>query len=193
MSTQLKILIEKGAPQDEIARYLDWLSHESRLKEIYPLPGSLLEKLYDMAKPGVTLNDLIPSNVPANKQVIFYGLNSLKQFRKFQKRLIKNEGEANLSGYNYQPMSWVTGPGYFTVKEDPTNPGEAFFDYTSTPTQKLAEWPALKSNDGGIRKMVYGNLKDYMRQVSRDVFIGKATKEGKLVGYFILCRETLPV
>ena len=92
-------------------------------------------------------------------------------------------------GYNHQTLSPITGPGYFMISNHTARPGEMQIDYTQLPHEKGADWPKLKSNDKGISKLIYGNLKDYMRRVSSDVFIGEATKNGKRVGFFILCRE----
>src|SRR5207302_8830656 len=100
-------------------------------------------------------------------------------------------------GYNHQSMSWFTGPGYFTVVPAMgERAGELLFDYTRVPqcTPQGDDddddgWPPVKPNSSGLSKLVYGNLNDFCRRVSRDVIIGSATRFGKDIdSYFVLAR-----
>lgn len=186
----LLYLIKKGTTQEELEEFLDRMDHESRLHEIYSLTPEAQAKLYQMAKVGVNENDLIPKDFPANREVIFYGLNTLPLFRKFQKRMCRSENGKTIWGYNFQKLKWFTGPGYFVVDEKTDRPGEVMLDYTRTPDRNPESWPKLKSNETGVSKLVYGGMKDYLRRVSSHVFIGEATKDNKGMNqYFILCRD----
>lgn len=192
--SQLLHFLENNESLDEIARYLDWLSHESRLNEIYHLPSKAQALLYQKGRRVENLQTLIPLSLSPYKQIIFYGINTLKAFRHFQKRLCRTHNADELIGYNYQPMSWMTGPGYFVAVNDINNhKREIFFDYTKNIEKVPEVWPSFHSNRRGLAKLVYGGLKDYLRQVSEHVFISEAVKDEKTVGCFLLCREEFPV
>jgi hypothetical protein len=125
--------------------------------------------------------------VPAGQTVIFAGKNSLPAFTWFEKRFARQGGD--LIGYNHQSISWLTGPGYFTVVPASNRPGELLIDYTKVPASGPAEWPAVKPNSAGLSRFIYNNLHDYLRRVSRDVVIGEATRLDKPMGsYFLLAR-----
>ncbi len=84
-------------------------------------------------------------------------------------------------------IAWLTGPGYFVVHEDP--PRGVAIDYREVPPGKPGTWPEVKPNDRGFSRFVYRDMVDYMRRVSRDVFIGAAHRHGRELGnYFVLCR-----
>jgi hypothetical protein len=92
-------------------------------------------------------------------------------------------------GYNFQAMSWLTGPGYFTTVQSPKNPAEILFDYTRTPAVGPEGWPPAKPNTGFFSRLVYGNMNDLNRRVSRDVLIGSAFRGGKDIdSYYVLAR-----
>jgi hypothetical protein len=155
------------------------------------LSGSTLQKrLWDAVAdaPRVTLDDLVPPDAPPLGEVIFEGKNSLPAFTLFQKRFCRpRPGSAELWGYNHQALAWLTGPGYFVVHDD--RAGVAI-DYREVPPGKPAAWPDVKTNERGLARFVYGGMVDYLRRVSRDVFIGAATRKGKELGnYFLLCRD----
>src|SRR5439155_1005398 len=80
-----------------------------------------------------TLDDLIPSAIPDGQTVIYAGKNSLAMFTHFEKRFVRQGGA--VVGYNNQSMSFVTGPGYFTVVQAPAaeRARELLFDYTRVP------------------------------------------------------------
>lgn len=186
MSNLSAILNNQGS-LDEIAQYLDRLSHESRLGEVGGLSKEEQGQLYQIAKVEVTLADLIPPEIPESQEVIFYGFNTLPIFSTFQKRMCRGRNE--IIGYNFQSMQWVTGPGYFVVTDKPQG---TVIDYTKPPGEALPHWPRITANDHGMARMVYGGLKDYLRRVSREVFIGHPTKKGASLGqYFILCRKAI--
>jgi len=181
--------IEQGKTLEEIADYLDSLTHAQRLEEMRDIHKGAQEKLFSMAQKNLALEDLIPATTPPHQEVIFYGRNSLPLFNSFQKRMCRSQDFSGLSGYNHQSMQWLTGPGYFIVGSDSDRNGELMVDYTEIPQDLPPAWPAFRSNDQGVSKLVYGQLKDFLRRVSKNIFIGQATKKDKTIGYFLLCRE----
>lgn len=188
---QLKDMIEAGKSQTEVSAYLDSLSHDDRLKEIGTLCGNgIQKKLFQLATANITVNDLIPRDGKPLGEVIFYGKNTLPVFSNFQKRMCRSQDGSILWGYNYQTLRPITGPGYFVVADKTDRPGEVMIDYTELPQgTPPQDWPQIKSNTSGISSLVYGNMKDFLRRVSKNVFIGEATKKGKSMNqFFILCR-----
>lgn len=187
---ELENMLTNDTPIAEIGDYLDRLDHQSRLQEINGLPREMLAHLYKIAKPGLSVDDLIPKNGKPLQPVIFYGKNSLPAFRTFQKRMCRSETGSELYGYNHQTLGWLTGPGYFVVRDHSDRPGEVMVDYTHVPKKSPPSWPRIKSNKQGVSRLVYASMKDFLRRVSKHVVIGEATKEGKKLGqYFVLCRE----
>jgi hypothetical protein len=173
-----------------IAAFLDGLDHDERLEAMRALGGARLQsRLWDAvaANPRVTIDDLVPPEAPPLREVIFEGKNSLLAFTTFQKRFCRAPGGTPaLWGYNHQQLGWLTGPGYFVVHDEPAG---AAIDYRAVPPEHPAGWPAVQPNDRGVSRVVYGGMVDYLRRVSRHVFIGAAFRDGKPRGnWFLLCR-----
>lgn len=194
---RLKHLLAAERPDmAEVGAFLDGLSHAERVEATRSLQGpSLQRKLWEGAAggPAVTLADLVPPDYGALREVIFHGKNSLPVFTEFQKRFCRpsagrgGDGDV-LWGYNHGRLGWLIGPGYFVVH--PEGDAAAAIDYTRVPPEHPAAWPPVKPNDQGVSRLVYMNMVDYLRRVSRDVLIGSAWKKGKpLDSYFLLCRE----
>ncbi len=188
----LAVLIGAGAEFSTLAAYLDGLDPQVRVQEVQGLGAPLLRLLYERCEkaPPLTLTDLVPATTPVASQVIFAGVNNLPLFRRFEKRFARTQSGA-IVGFNFQPMSAFTGPGYFTVR--PAG-AELVIDYTAVPEADSvpAEWPAVRKNDSGLSLtyFVYKNLHDYCRRVSADVVIGHATRLGKsMPQYFVLARR----
>jgi hypothetical protein len=184
----------RAEPPDRaaIATFLDGLAPAARLEAIRALSGPRLQgRLYRAVEgaPRVTMADFVPPDAPPLREVIFEGKNSLAAFTIFQKRFCRPpRGQDGLWGYNHQSLAWLTGPGYFVVREDGSR--GAAIDYRDVPPAKPPTWPEVKPNDRGFSRFVYRDMVDYMRRVSRDVFIGSAHRDGKELGnYFVLCRE----
>lgn len=184
-------LLESNATAGDIERHLDGLDAATRLAEVLAVTGRGVRRLYESVEGGTppTLEELIP---PGTEGVLIYeGRNSLAAFSRFQKRFVR-KGHLVL-GYNHQPMSFVTGPGYFVV-HPPTGSGEhgheLDFDYTTAPPAEPAGWPAYKPNELGLSRFVYGHMHDFVRRVARGVVVGKAYRKGvEQDAYFSL---TLP-
>lgn len=186
------IALVRAEPPDAaaIAAHLDGLAPGERLAAMRALSGPRLQARLFAAvagNPRVTLDDLVPADAAPLGEVVFEGKNSLPAFTQFQKRFCRPPaGGATLWGYNHQALAWLTGPGYFVVHDDPAG---AALDYREVPGDRPRAWPAVRPNDRGVASLVYGGMVDYLRRVSRDVFIGSAYKGGRERGnYFLLCR-----
>jgi hypothetical protein len=195
-AARLIALLEAEPPdRTAIAAFLDGLTHAGRVEAIRGVGGARLQRrLWEAAKdaPRVTLADLVPSDAPPLRQVVFHGKNSLPAFTVFEKRFCRPPAGARagdaLWGYNHQSLAWLTGPGYFVVHDDPRG---AAIDYREVPPSHPDDWPPVRPNDQGLSRFVYRDMVDYLRRVSAHVFIGSAHRGGKELGnYFILCRES---
>ncbi len=173
-------LLDGRASAGEIERHLDGLAPARRLEEMLAVSGRRVGMLFDAVAGAapVTIEELIPQSTKGT--LIYEGRNSLPLFSRFQKRFERLPG-GQVVGYNHQTMSFVTGPGYFVVKE-PAASGdhkdELLFDYTENPPGEPAGWPAFSANDRGLSKLVYANMRDYCRRVARGIVVGKAYKLG---------------
>ena len=191
----LSTLLRAGAAQPALAAHLDSILPAERIAQVRSLSGGDLRTLFERCADAApfSLHDLVPAEVTAGQTAIFCGLNSLPLFRTFEKRFTRLPSGA-VVGYNHQVMSPLTGPGYFTITPAPR--GELLFDYTATPPADAVPtgWPAVRGNGQGFSRLVYKDLHDFCRRVSRDVIIGRATRLGKPMNqYFILARgEVLP-
>lgn len=178
-----------------IGSALDRMDARSRLFTVHSATREDMVTLWELMKgEAVDADFFVPSGVEPLKEVIHHGKNSLPAFTHFQKRFCRPDDESgDIYGYNHGSTEGLTGPGYFVAhgtegEKDP--PSTWVIDYTRIPPKKVATWPEIASNEGGVGALVYGRMKDYMRKVSTHVSIGKAYKEGKELGaYFMLCRE----
>ena len=67
---------------------------------------------------------------------------------------------------------------------------EVWIDYTRVPPEAPQGWPAVRSNERGLSRFVYGFMIDTLRRVSEHVTIGSAARKGRDMGsWFILVRE----
>jgi hypothetical protein len=155
----------------------------------------LYEKVRDFA--AVELAELVPPARRDLETVRHLGRNTLPAFRNFEKRFCRLPGTSaespeTLVGFNFQALSALTGPGYFTAYADPERP-EVLVDYRRLPpisTTCPPGWPGIRSNEQGLARFVYGFMVDRLRRVSRDVTIGSAARNGRELGsYFVLSRE----
>jgi len=188
------VALVRAEPVDTaaIADLLDHLSPGDRRQAIAALGGPGLQgRLYAALAggPPVSLADLVPADAPPLREVIYHGKNSLPAFTLFQKRFCRPAGGATdaLWGYNHQQLAWLTGPGYFVVREEPGR--GAAIDYRQVPPQGCPGWPPVQPNDRGVSRLVYKDMVDYLRRVATHVFIGCATRRGREIGsYFVLSR-----
>lgn len=194
----VSVFLEPTIDMKRLAEILDGLGHEGRVHTTRGWTKKRQAEIFEAAK-GVMPLDLdffVPSSVGPLVEVIHEGKNTLPMFSHFQKRFAKLEGEPfAIGGYNHQTMAPVTGPGYFVVRpiedaEKADHEGEIAIDYRSLPKTKVASWPEIKGNDGGLGALVYGGMIDYMRGISSHVSIGRAYKQGKAMdAWFTLVRK----
>lgn len=190
-------LRESSIKNVDVAKFLDALSGEDRIEAIRAIGGKEQRRLYDAVEgfAPVRLVELVPPGAADLGVVRHYGKNSLPLFTEFEKRFARAPGvEAaapnELMGFNFQPLSPVTGPGYFIATED-VQRGEVLIDYRRVPDCHPADWPAIRGNEGGLARFVYGFMIDTLRRVSEHVTIGSASRDGKDTGnWFVLCRES---
>ena len=191
--TTLRALLEAGADASAIAEHLKGMPKQERYAEALGLTTKRVGMLYDAcAGAEMTGADFVPEDTADGDPIIHQGRNSLPMFNDFQKRFARmSSGE--IVGYNHQAMAWLTGPGYFVLREahpESDVPEELYLDYTSQPETWPEHWPTFKANDSGLSNLVYKNMKDYMRLVAEGVSVGKAYKLGKSQDqFFILCRQ----
>lgn len=176
-----------AASLDPISDALDRLSHDERINWMRGLGRGQMRALNQLAAGRLPLQ-VAHFHGEEGRIIINHGQNSLPVFTHFQKRVVKR-GDV-VQGYNHQTMSFVTGPGHFLVTQDGD---EVLFDYTGLPADAPAEFPPLAPNDKGLSTLVYGNMIDRVRRVSRHLVIGEAFRKGKAENaWFMLCREDAP-
>jgi len=192
-STNLRDLLRQHATRETIATFLDGLSARERVDEALSLRNKEVGQLYQavVGGPETTVEDFLPAEVADDTTIIFEGRNSLPAFSRFQKRFARIDGQ--VVGYNHQTMAFATGPGFFVVRPgslraDVAN--EAYFDYTSAPTAVPTGWPEFKPNDAGLSNLVYRGMKDYMRKVATNVYVGEAYKGGRSQKQFFILART---
>lgn len=193
MPALLDLLRTDPIPLGEVAAYLDGLPQPERISAAVSVPGALQAKLFEAAAASapVTIADIVPPEKGPLATVRHHGRNSLPLFTRFEKRFCRPEGgkpEGKLFGYNHQTMRWLTGPGSYVAYDGPK--GEVVVDYREMPGRVPADWPAPQAHDQGRSKLVWKDLVDHLRRVSKHVTIGRAFRgEAPQKNWFILCRE----
>ncbi len=180
-----------GITIEELHEALDALDDGARLAFVRSLANRRQQRLWDMADRHMegNLDMFVGDDVAPGRTVVFEGRNSMALFNQFQKRFTRPADEDALYGYNHQTWGWFTGPGYFRCHKD-EDQGFFVFDYTKLPPAEPDGWPALRENKGFPAGIVYGEMIDEVRPVTRDVHIGKAFRHGKPRGqYFTLVRS----
>ncbi len=194
---ELKARISEAAmDRTAIAALLDGLDPRDRVAATRSLGRDEQRRLYAAVDGflSVRLEDMVPAAVPDFAQVRHHGKNTLPAFTHFEKRFCRPKGadphkpEA-LYGFNFQTLSPLTGPGYFLAVEASGRP-EVLVDYNRVPEDQPEGWPAIRANERGLSRFVYGFMVDTLRRVSFHVTIGSAARKGKDLGsWFVLCRQ----
>jgi len=189
-------LSEQPLRLKELAALLDGLGHEARVRWVRSVGRQDQKRLWQAAAGFLPLGlaDLVPPTRADGETVRHFGKNTLPAFTHFEKRFCRPAGQdprrpSALYGFNFQSMSWLTGPGYYVAHADPALP-EVLIDYRELPPAAPAGWPALRRNEVGAARFVYGFMVDRLRRVSEHVTIGSAARDGKDLGsWFLLTRE----
>ncbi len=192
MFTLKELIAQENVTLAELTGHLDKLEPAERVAESMALGKKEQSRLWDLAFSGeggkLTLDYLVSSEAPALSAFPFEGKNTLPLFTRFRK-VFYHTADYVTAGYNKQPMSVVTGPGYFVVRQSPVRQEELEIDYTLVPDSAPEGFPKIKPNEAGLSRLVFAGMKDYLRWVSKDVLIGRAAKGGKeMNSWFILCR-----
>lgn len=190
------VVVDVASPVARLTDLLDALSHAERVELVRSLDRRSQRGLYERAAGHAELRlaDLVPAGRGALETVRHLGLNTLPAFRVFEKRFCRPAGEdadapAALAGFNFQAMQPVTGPGYFVAVEDEAT-REILIDYRRLPDTVPSGWPAIRSNERGLARFVYGFMVDRLRRVSEHVTIGSAARKGRELGsWFVLTRD----
>jgi hypothetical protein len=192
----LSLLREAVVKPHEVARTLDSMSHPERVRAIRAVGRGEQRRLYDSVAGfrALSMTDMVAAATPAMAMVRHYGKNTLPAFSHFEKRFYR-PGDADpqrpdrLWGYNFSPMGWLVGPGYFVLRPD-TERGELLVDYNLLPNGHPSDTPEIRTNERGVSRFVYGFMIDTLRGVSQHVSVGSAARKGRDLGsWFLLCRE----
>lgn len=191
LKTLADLLRDANVTQPQLAAHLDALDTATRVQQIRALGKAAQKRLWEAcANAPAFTNEQLVAGVAPGTPVIWAGKNSLPLFTIFEKRFAKIGND--IIGYNHQSISWMTGPGYFSAIPSPESAREVRIDYTKEPaatTNLPAGWPPIKPNKAGLSRLIYANLYDYLRHVSKDVVIGYATRLGKpMDSYFVLAK-----
>jgi hypothetical protein len=188
----ISALIWPAVNRPELARVLDDVADDVRLKSLYELGRRDMARLYEAAADNepLTLEHFVPADTPPGEQVVHDGKNTLTVFRQFQKRFYRSEAGTELGGYNEHPLRPLTGPGYFVAYERENR--EVIFDYGRRPSGPVPDgWPPVTSNEKGLSSLIYQDTKDILRRVSNLVAIGRVYRSAKARDvWFMLVRET---
>lgn len=179
-----------------IAALLDALPAPLRTAVVRGISRRAQRALYEKVRGfgAVELRDLVPPDRGDLETVRHLGRNTLPAFTLFEKHFCRLPGASRtapqaLSGFNFQALSGLTGPGYFIAVAD-LDRAEVLVDYRRLPTVRPESWPPIRSNETGLARFVYGFMVDRLRRVARDVTIGSAARRGRELGsYFVLSRE----
>lgn len=195
---QLTNLIETHLDLARLSKDLDELGHEGRVWTTRQWKRGTMATLWEAAKGfrPVALDDFVPPSLEPLVPVIHHGTNTLPAHTHFQKRFCKpSDPDVNkdrLWGFNFQSLSFFTGPGYY-VAHPSGEAGEVDIDYTMVPGGKPGAWPPIIPNHARLGRFVYDGMIDVMRGISSHVSIGRAKKSrGWMDAWFVLVREDAP-
>ena len=190
----LWLLQNKTVDCEALAHELDRMNHYARVDFIRGIPPSKHALLYEAVSHYKTLvpHDLVPENHPVYTPVEHTGMNNLFGVRHLGfAKVMYLDDQRRVCGRNVQALAWLTGDGYFTVEPSKEAPGyELDISYLKLPTSVPNGWPKPQSNARGFSYVVYRDMVDKLRAVSKHVTIGRAWKHGRaLPHYFVLTRH----
>jgi hypothetical protein len=188
----ISALIRPFVNRPELARVLDEVADDVRLKSLYELDARDMAKLFEASidNEPLTLEHFVPPDTPPGAGVLHEGKNTLRFFRRFQKRFFRPGAAPELWGYNDQPLQQLTGPGYFVAYQK--EPKEVVFDYGRVLEGPIPEgWPQLVPNKKGLARIVFDDMKDVVRRVSNLVSVGRVYRGARAHDiWFMLVRDT---
>jgi hypothetical protein len=176
-------MIPKPKDVDQLAPItegLDAADHDARVAWVRSLNGPQQYRLFELAKGNpVSVADLVRGPDVVVRHI---GRNGLMLFNKFEKRFARH-GEA-VVGYNHgevpgfvAPIYRIfTGHGHFLAYDAPDVPGEVWIDYRKVADTVPPAFPPVAGNESGLPALVFGDMVDVLRRVSRDVFVGDSFK-----------------
>lgn len=191
---QAQAFLHEQKDIEALANLLDGIGHDERVQLTQTMGKQDQKAMWELAKAyrPISLENLVASSLAPMEQVRHIGKNTLPVFSYFEKRFCRLEAQgeqAQLIGYNWGVTRPLVGPGYFVAYYNERTK-EVDIDYRKAPTEKPSDWPEIEDNNGGIAKLVFGNMVDSLRRVSEHVSIGSAARNGKPMGsWFVLCRE----
>ena len=169
----------------ELAAALDAATDAERVAAIRSMTKEHQKRLWSVASSNPQPDGELIASGSRDGIQRFAGRNSLALFSRFEKRFFNSDGR--VFGMNQHPLMPLIGPGYFGVAA--RRSGGLIFGYRQLPANAPAGWPAVRTNDQGLARSVYGALVDEVVWVSRDVMIGAAFRDGQpLDSYFVLAR-----
>ncbi len=172
------------APLEEA---LDAADHAARVAWMRSLKSKDMDALYEMAAGRDVEPDYFLG--PTGEPLAFIGRNSLPLFSDFKKAFAQHQDRIQGWNVNVGIARWFGGPGHFRVRNADTYQGQLIFDYVWECDSVPEEFPAAESNLRLTNRLVYGNMEDVVRRVSKDLIISKAYRNGKPEGsFFSLCR-----
>ncbi len=182
-------MIPKPAETDiaELEKSLNEADHATRLSWMRDLGKKDMDALYEMAEG----RDVPPEYFLDSEggPLTFDGRNSLPAFSNFQKAFARHQERIQGWNVNGGIVRWFGGPGHFQVRKADNWEGQLIFDYVWECTSAPQNFPTPESNLKMPYRLVYGNMEDVVRRVSKDVIISKAYRKGKPEGaFFSLCR-----
>jgi hypothetical protein len=193
----LELVRDEPIDIDALELAFEEIAHDERVDAIRHFGSDIQRRLFDCAEGrSMTIDDVVPPDVPATTEVIHEGQNTLPVFSAFQKRFCRPDSEAIedrsrdvLWGYNEQALRLVTGPGYFVAYDDEST-GEVCIDYREIPAGRPEGWPEIILNERRLGRFVYAGTVDRLRRVSEHVSIGRAyvDDDEAMDNWFVLVR-----
>lgn len=165
---------------DELAARLDAATHDERVAWIRSLGRGEQYVLFEKCAGRAVGVDALVST--PGRVVRHLGRNGLPLFSTFEKRFVRFE-DGTVGGYNHNEFgllapiaAFVTGPGHFVAYDATDGSGDVWIDYRRIPALQHPDFPPLAGNESGLPAVVFGDMVDVLRRVSRHVTIGDSFK-----------------
>jgi hypothetical protein len=188
----LRDILNRGTNRDELAEHLDALDHAGRLGEVRALGGAELGQLfYVCAGRRAPLEQLVPHETDDDREVRHPGVSSTPFLRAVELRCWRTGRSAvpayrrtELHGRIVAPFAGLVGPGYHTITS-PERGGSTHLDFTALPASLPPDGPALRPNDSGFARRLYGDAVDELLRVSQHVTVARRRRGGRQTKTFL--------